>query len=220
MLWCYLYLLIYPWGTIAFIQIRYAWVTEEVCAYIYKTYNKPTLLTQLYINTWASWGLIWKRICLQYRRLRFDPEVRKIPWRREWLPTPVFWPGESHGQRSLVGYHAWCRKESDTTEWLTLTILIHTRERESVHVSVWEKVLFIQRLLSLTARNKVSWKATKRWNHCQGQAHKESGFIFNVLKSPELFLQLYCLAAFLFSFSFPVFVFHALWARTLVSISA
>ena len=30
--------------------------------------------------------------------------VRKIPWRREWQPTPVFLPGESHGQRSLVGY--------------------------------------------------------------------------------------------------------------------
>ena len=34
---------------------------------------------------------------------RSDPRVRKIPWRREWLPTPVFMPGESHGQRSLVG---------------------------------------------------------------------------------------------------------------------
>ena len=33
----------------------------------------------------------------------FDPWVRKIPWRREWLPTPVFLPGESHRQRSLVG---------------------------------------------------------------------------------------------------------------------
>ena len=32
-----------------------------------------------------------------------DPWVRKIPWRREWLPTPVFLPGESHGQRSLEG---------------------------------------------------------------------------------------------------------------------
>jgi len=38
--------------------------------------------------------------------------VRKIPWRRAWQPTPVFLPGESHGQRSLVGYS----KESDTTE--------------------------------------------------------------------------------------------------------
>ena len=34
----------------------------------------------------------------------FDPWVGKIPWRRAWQPTPVFLPGESHGQRSLVGY--------------------------------------------------------------------------------------------------------------------
>ena len=38
---------------------------------------------------------------------RFDPWVGKIPWRREWQPTPVFLPGEFHGQRSLVGYHPW-----------------------------------------------------------------------------------------------------------------
>ena len=37
------------------------------------------------------------------QRPGFDPWIRKIPWRREWLPTPVFLPGESHGQRSLVG---------------------------------------------------------------------------------------------------------------------
>ena len=43
-------------------------------------------------------------ICLQWRRPGFDPPVGKIPWRREWLPTPVFLPGDSHGQRSLVGY--------------------------------------------------------------------------------------------------------------------
>ena len=43
----------------------------------------------------------------QYRRCkrqRFDPWVGKIPWRRAWQPTPVFLPGESQGQRSLVGY--------------------------------------------------------------------------------------------------------------------
>ena len=46
----------------------------------------------------------------------FDPWVGKIPWRREWQPTPVFLPGEFHGQRSLVGYSPWGRTESDTTE--------------------------------------------------------------------------------------------------------
>ena len=37
-------------------------------------------------------------------------------WRRKWQPTPVFLPGESHGQRSLVGCSPWGRRESDTTE--------------------------------------------------------------------------------------------------------
>ena len=46
--------------------------------------------------------------------MQFDPRVAKIPWRSAWLPTPVFLPGESHGQRSLVGYQG--GKESDTTE--------------------------------------------------------------------------------------------------------
>ena len=40
----------------------------------------------------------------------------KIPWRNEWLPTPVLLPGKSHGQRSLEGYSTWGQKELDTTE--------------------------------------------------------------------------------------------------------
>jgi len=42
--------------------------------------------------------------CWRYRRHGFSPWVGKIPWRRKWEPTPVFWPGQSHGQRSLMGY--------------------------------------------------------------------------------------------------------------------
>ena len=49
--------------------------------------------------------------------------VGKIPWRRKWQPTPVFLPGESHGQRSLEGYSPQGHKESDTTEWLHFTSL-------------------------------------------------------------------------------------------------
>ena len=47
---------------------------------------------------------------------RFDPWVGTIPWRREWLPTPVFLPGEFHGQRNLVGYSPCGRKEWDRTQ--------------------------------------------------------------------------------------------------------
>ena len=42
--------------------------------------------------------------CRRLKRCRFDPWVRKIPCRRKRQPTPVFLPGEVHGQRSLVGY--------------------------------------------------------------------------------------------------------------------
>ena len=50
--------------------------------------------------------------------------VRKIPWRREWPPSLVSLPGESHGQRSLAGYSPWGHKESDTTEQITLHFLM------------------------------------------------------------------------------------------------
>ena len=46
----------------------------------------------------------------------FYPWVRKFPWRREWLPTSVFLPGEFHRQGNLAGYSPWGRRESDTTE--------------------------------------------------------------------------------------------------------
>ena len=52
--------------------------------------------------------------------LGLTPGLGRFPWRREWLSTPVFWPGESHEQRSLVGYSPWGRKELDTTERLSL----------------------------------------------------------------------------------------------------
>ena len=46
----------------------------------------------------------------------FNPWVGKIPWSRKQQLTPVFLPGESHGQRSLAGYSPWGHKELDTTE--------------------------------------------------------------------------------------------------------
>ena len=56
------------------------------------------------------------RIRLQYGRPGFTPWVGKIPWRRERLPTPVFWLGEFHRLYSPQG-----QKESDTTELLSLS---------------------------------------------------------------------------------------------------
>ena len=60
---------------------------------------------------------------------QFDPWVRKILWRREWQSTPVFLPGESHGQRSLVGYSPWDHKELDMSATITTTKLMLSAER-------------------------------------------------------------------------------------------
>ena len=54
--------------------------------------------------------------CRRCKGLRFDPWVGKIAWRRKRQSTPVFLPGEFHGQRRLACYSPWGRKESDTTE--------------------------------------------------------------------------------------------------------
>ena len=54
--------------------------------------------------------------CRRHKRFEFDPWILKISWRRAWQLTPVFLPGDSHRQRSLVGYSPWCHKESDTIE--------------------------------------------------------------------------------------------------------
>ena len=56
---------------------------------------------------------------MQCGRFRFDPWVRKIPWRMQWHPTPVLLAGEFHGQKNLVGYGPFGHKDLDMTEQLT-----------------------------------------------------------------------------------------------------
>ena len=74
-------------------------------------------------NERADWhgfpgGSDGKESHLQCRWSGFSPWVGTIPWRRQCQPTPVFMPGESHGQRSLASYSPWGCEESDTTERL------------------------------------------------------------------------------------------------------
>ena len=59
---------------------------------------------------------------VDYRTPGFSPCVEKIPWRRAWQLTPIFLPGESHEQRSLVGYNPWDRKESVITKRLSTAL--------------------------------------------------------------------------------------------------
>ena len=74
--------------------------------------------------------------CKRQKRFRFDPWVRRIPQRREWQPTPVFLPGESHGQRNLVGYGVaknWTRLTHTHTHTHTHTLPYRGKGRPICH---------------------------------------------------------------------------------------
>ena len=111
------------------------------------------------------WGLRWQGICLQCRRPGFNPWVGKIPWRRVWQPIPVFLPGKSHGQRSLVGYSLWGLKGLDTNERLRLTGYLNNAIYKFDLVAIY-------RLLRSTMTSKCSsqvhqsfLKIDHRWAH-------------------------------------------------------
>ena len=81
------------------------------------------------------------------QRPRFDPWVGKIPWRRKWQLTPVFLPGEFHGQKGLAGYSPWGRKESDTTTKQTVSTIVLVsgiQRSDSVFLQIIHHLKFLQ----------------------------------------------------------------------------
>jgi len=69
-----------------------------------KNHFGPSLLGGMTKRVSKDSPLVAQMVNLQCRRPGFDPWVGKIPWRREWQPTPLFLPGEFHGQKRLVGH--------------------------------------------------------------------------------------------------------------------
>ena len=81
---------------------------NRCCACLYVSMNIENLLEKMSTVQLIFFSFWSERV--EWRKDGFDPWVGKIPWRREWQPTPVFLPGKSHGQRSLVGYSPWVTK--------------------------------------------------------------------------------------------------------------
>ena len=77
-------------------------------------------------------GAVIKNLLCQCRRHGLDSCVGKIPWRRKWQSSPVFLPGKSHGQRSLVGYSPYGCKELDMTEQMSVHAYTHTHTHTQV----------------------------------------------------------------------------------------
>ena len=79
-----------------------------------------------------------KKSTCQCRRHGFDPWVGKIPWQRKWQPTPVFLPGESHGQRSLVGHRSCKLQVHRVAKSRTqLSNLAHKQQRNTNTQNSW-----------------------------------------------------------------------------------
>ena len=106
-------------------------------------------------------------------RQRFDPwwgagGEGKIPWSRKWQPTPVFLPGEFYGQRRLVGYSLWGRKELGMTEWLNM------------YVKIWPCIFFYKAL----GYSPMASQICSLWNWFSGQY-----YLSRVYKKPAIFLE-------------------------------
>ena len=94
-------------------RVRHNW--SDLAAAEGKSPGKLQLISFLR-QIYVSGGAVGKESACQCRRCMFESWVRKILCRKEWQPTPVFLPGEFHGQRSLVGYSLWGCKELDMTK--------------------------------------------------------------------------------------------------------
>ena len=138
----------------------------------YLHYPRPPHLTFQY--SWPS-PVAQMVIRLQHGRPGFDPWVGTIPWQREWLPSPAFWPGEFHGQRRLAGYGPWGRKGSDTTEQISHIHTPHFKifATAASHFSVAVSVLVC---LGCYNKNTIGWVAYKQTPITYGSACMLSHF--------------------------------------------
>ena len=120
-------------------------------------------------------------------RWRFHTWIRKIPWRREWWPTPVFSPGESHGQRSLEGYSPRGHKESDAAE-----VTAHTRV-QVLTVLLFQLFCMLENFQNYELKRNFFWVKEKKkktllnyslqWNGLLAGGHY---YLANVFKAKAL----------------------------------
>ena len=136
-------------------------VSKFFISQIFNFFKKVLFWSPLFTPCLSTVGLPWwlstREPTFQWRRCEFDPWVGKIPWRRARQPTPVFFCGESHGQRSPVSYSPGGHKESDMTQQLSTHIHTHTHTANIC----WESQSS-EKIIQL-AKNRVGPGARASW---------------------------------------------------------
>ena len=107
-----------------------------------KTYVFISFLSGICRGVGFLGGASGKEPTCQCWRCRFNPWVRKIPWRRAWQPTPVFLPGKSHGQRSLAGYsNGITKSRTQLNDFTFLSLPYGQQSHSSSYARVYAKLL-------------------------------------------------------------------------------
>ena len=111
---------LYPPPTVSHQAARLLHPSVFSCICFAPLHGPVTVPAQALSISWVfaihGWYPAWFCLPMKHTQCGFDSWFRRIFWSRKWQPTPVFFLGESHGQRSLVDYSPWGCKELDTTQ--------------------------------------------------------------------------------------------------------
>ena len=148
-------------------------------------------IRKIVIKSGLHWWLRGTESARQCRRCGFDPWVRKIPWRRKWQPTPVFFPGKSQEYRSLAGYISWVTKsQMPLRNWTTIIKSILSAEVRvccnvsKKHLRLWNHIEMIVNLCSSLTSIFSTGKISKCW-------HLHTHLFNNLSLAPNPFLICY-----------------------------
>ena len=107
------------------------WAAAHGIAKSWPQLSDFTFIDTIGLPRWLS----GKESACQSRRWGFNPWVRKILWKRNWQPTPVFLPGKCHGQRSLAGYGPWGLKRVGHD--------FATKQQNALKLLLWNTYLYL-----------------------------------------------------------------------------
>jgi len=160
------------WSRLSSNYIKWKWLpyhwTQLITRHLLMANGIWAFQVALVVNTYLAMQV----------RCEFEPWVRKIPWRREWQPTPVFLPRESHGQKCLEGYSPWGRRVGHN--WSNS---IHTHTRNGIRSRISLTKYFLKDYTWLKNRGSTITAKWEKQSHWMGNITVQRSWIYSYLWS-------------------------------------